>query len=494
VRPVYGLNSIVAIHGLDGHREASWTANNDKLWLRDFLPQHVPSTRILTYGYDAYTVTSSTQTLNSHAENFLARLAAFRMCSDTPKRPIIFIAHNLGGIILKHALIKASHSHKGHMANHKAIAVSTYGILFLGTPHQGTTMMTNPADQLLKLESLSTRTNNILLKHLASNSEWLQQLLSDYNAINAKFCTKCFYEILPTVFPDQSSQIIVPKSSAVILGAVDVEVVGMNKDRNGMTKFRSQSDDDFIFMSFAIQNMIKNALSVVEQQWIEFECNAVSTGVKYKAKRRPSPRFLGQELYLTVLRKFFALDNTQPWRHFLLYGMAGVGKTQICLKFIEEALENDYNYWKIIWVDATDTVTLEDSLASIADDPDVKPTGIERSSAAVLEWLAHSRRKWLLVFDNTDGMNDKVPHYLQQIRMIHVLITSRSTVLSTYVTSYINVQPMDDDNAVSLFQRAARLPKCSDTTITILSKDITRSLGCLPLAVDIAGAAVSTGL
>jgi len=253
--------------------------------------------------------------------------------------------------------------------------------------------MTNPANQLLKLESLSRRTNNILMKHLTSNSEWLQQLLSDYNAISANFCTKCFYEILPRVFPDQSSQIIVPKSSAVIPGAVDVEVVGMNKDHNGMTKFPYQNDDDFNFISSVIRSMIKNALSVVQQQWNEFECHAVSTGVEYKAKLRPSPRFLGQELYLTALRTFFARDNTQAWRHFLLYGMAGVGKTQICLKFIEEALEKDYNYWKIIWVDATDTVTLEDSLASIADDPDVKPTGIERSSAAVLEWLAHNRRK-----------------------------------------------------------------------------------------------------
>ncbi|KAF8510208.1 hypothetical protein BU17DRAFT_55604 [Hysterangium stoloniferum] len=61
----------------------------------------------------------------------------------------------------------------------------------------------------------------------------------------------------------------------------------------------------------------------------------------YRPKLRPSPRFLGQEGYLKILRKFFASDNPQPWRHFLLYGMAGVGKTQICLKFIEEVLAND---------------------------------------------------------------------------------------------------------------------------------------------------------
>ncbi|KAF8499909.1 hypothetical protein BU17DRAFT_59135, partial [Hysterangium stoloniferum] len=61
----------------------------------------------------------------------------------------------------------------------------------------------------------------------------------------------------------------------------------------------------------------------------------------FKAKLRPSPRFLGQEEHLTTLRNFFAPNNPQPWRHFLLYGMAGVGKTQICLKSIEDVLAND---------------------------------------------------------------------------------------------------------------------------------------------------------
>jgi hypothetical protein len=76
--------SIVAIHGFDGHREKSWTADNGKLWLRDFLPQALPTARILTYGYDAYTENSpSEQTLHSHAQNFLARLCMSRGTGDT---------------------------------------------------------------------------------------------------------------------------------------------------------------------------------------------------------------------------------------------------------------------------------------------------------------------------------------------------------------------------------------------------------------------------
>ncbi|KAF8516942.1 hypothetical protein BU17DRAFT_7752, partial [Hysterangium stoloniferum] len=43
--------NMVAIHSFNGHREASFTAENGVLWLRDLLPEVIPSARILTYGY-----------------------------------------------------------------------------------------------------------------------------------------------------------------------------------------------------------------------------------------------------------------------------------------------------------------------------------------------------------------------------------------------------------------------------------------------------------
>jgi hypothetical protein len=113
--------SIVAIHGLDGHPTESWTANG-KLWLRDFLPDKIPHARIMSYGYDAYTRNRqqlSDQTIYDHAEALVAALAARReetnvrhdnshryyillTAMQTQRRPIVFVAHSLGGIVLKY--------------------------------------------------------------------------------------------------------------------------------------------------------------------------------------------------------------------------------------------------------------------------------------------------------------------------------------------------------------------------------------------------------
>ena len=46
---------MVAIHGLGGHHHSTWMATDDKeedkLWLRDFLPKDLPKACIITFAY-----------------------------------------------------------------------------------------------------------------------------------------------------------------------------------------------------------------------------------------------------------------------------------------------------------------------------------------------------------------------------------------------------------------------------------------------------------
>ena len=52
----------------------------------------------------------------------------------------------------------------------------------------------------------------------------------------------------------------------------------------------------------------------------------------------PSNRFTGRTKVIAGLKKHFinANESAQKRKIFLLYGMGGIGKTQICLKFIED--------------------------------------------------------------------------------------------------------------------------------------------------------------
>jgi hypothetical protein len=63
-----------------------------------------------------------------------------------------------------------------------------------------------------------------------------------------------------------------------------------------------------------------------------------SPKIEYKPKAPSSVNFTGRRDYLTKLRSHFGYEPDEPLRRksFLLYGMGGIGKTQICLKFTEE--------------------------------------------------------------------------------------------------------------------------------------------------------------
>ena len=53
----------------------------------------------------------------------------------------------------------------------------------------------------------------------------------------------------------------------------------------------------------------------------------------------PSNRFTGRTEVIAKLKKHFSInpnDSAQKRKSFLLHGMGGIGKTQICLKFVEE--------------------------------------------------------------------------------------------------------------------------------------------------------------
>jgi hypothetical protein len=98
------FHSIVALHGLGGAADTTWTDDNGTFWLYDFLPLDLPRARIMSFGYNAETAFSqSVADISDVADSLLSRLENVRQPHEH-NRPIIFISHSLGGIIVKKVL------------------------------------------------------------------------------------------------------------------------------------------------------------------------------------------------------------------------------------------------------------------------------------------------------------------------------------------------------------------------------------------------------
>ena len=102
-----GLVDIVAIHGLNGHHERTWTAAAPATgvavnWLKDLLPIEVTSARIMSFSYNSTVQFSkSTADISTYADQLLEHLLAARSKGSESSRPILFICHSLGGIVFK---------------------------------------------------------------------------------------------------------------------------------------------------------------------------------------------------------------------------------------------------------------------------------------------------------------------------------------------------------------------------------------------------------
>lgn len=141
---------VVLIHGLNGDPQRSWTAKNGVFWPSDLLPASLKTAHanILVYGYNADVYSSrndrsaSDNFIHHHAQTLVTALTHYRKSEDSMHSPIIWVAHSLGGILTKCALLYSNDLRNEHHQDYRSIFVSTYAIIFLGTPHSGSDIAT----------------------------------------------------------------------------------------------------------------------------------------------------------------------------------------------------------------------------------------------------------------------------------------------------------------------------------------------------------------
>ncbi|CAD6571798.1 MAG: hypothetical protein ASARMPRED_004791 [Alectoria sarmentosa] len=267
---------IVAVHGLNGDAFTTWTSDKGNIcWLnhQDLLPKYMPNARILTWGYNANVTslkgrsTSSDRVLQ-HAQTLVADLQADRALEGAESRPIIFLCHSLGGIVVKRALAYSTSRTASKIAHLHSIYTCTYGLVFFGTPHHGA-RHAHLAHSLQKLAAASLprkalETDAALLRALERDSEVLQDISDHFAPLLPRFCVFFLWEQERSDLKYTRDYVVDESSAAPLVGGT--ERAGIAADHGGMCKFDSKDAPGFRTVVAALRRYGSEAPAVVRER------------------------------------------------------------------------------------------------------------------------------------------------------------------------------------------------------------------------------------
>ncbi|KKP01442.1 hypothetical protein THAR02_06438 [Trichoderma harzianum] len=526
----YHKIDVIALSGLGGHAFGSFKERGGThMWLRDSLPSHLtsetdnrPMARVMIYGYEsAVAYSKSMQNLEDLATTFRSSLLALAAGATT--RPIILIGHSLGGLVIKQTLISLSGS--ANPDDQKLIR-AVYGIIFFGTPHDG-------MDTSSLIPMVGDGPNRFLIDSISRiNSQIISIQQRDfYRSLGKEGDSEvfCFYEtlesptakrvrtlkeyyytlqnIILTEAQDEHGEwkmigptaVLVTKSSATHCRPWEdgpEHICAIPRTHSDMVKF-GPNDPDYKNVWLRIRALSRRAAEVRN--------HLRTTTSKFLVPYRQNPDFVGRSDILDKVKLQFGLgqqseqEPSQPRRRVSLYGLGGVGKTQIALAYAYW-IHDIYPDTSAFWVHASNADRFRAAYASIAEKCEVP--GRENPKADILflvkRWLEEQKNmQWLMIIDNVDDIelffpsqrsDDREAHqqgnqlarYIPDCNHGSILITTRNKQVGAKFdqgSPLIEVTKMTDDEAHQLVQSILKTELSKDDILHLASK-----LEHLPLA------------
>ncbi|KAI3343365.1 hypothetical protein F4824DRAFT_493613 [Ustulina deusta] len=435
--------NIVFVHGLRGHPQTTWehrhieanertaetprkrhrfcaifrphhiasthasvnenSIENNVFWPRDYLLEDVSEAEVWTYGYNADVIGGLFQANNQNSVSQHGRDLAV---------PIVFVAHSLGGIIVKDAIRRS-----------KLFQSRTKLIVFLGTPHRGSSYA-GWGVIASNLASLAFQDSNKgIVRTLEVNSEVLDNIQDEFLRIADSTSIKVhsFQEaraisgvkgLHGKVVDDYSSKVGLPPSLETV-ESIDANHMQIARCKNKTDpQYRAIAGvlKQFICSSILSSDNIRAQESASATQ-IESERGLSSgeTGIGqntsfYKSRHYlPFPknkRFTGRDLILNKLkRKLFTQEDCQK---LAVVGLGGVGKTQVALQLAYWVKDNQPDY-SVFWVPALSDGSFDQAYTEMARRLDIRIKDGEDLKACVRRYLElEMAGKWLLIVDNAD--------------------------------------------------------------------------------------------
>jgi protein SERAC1 len=233
--------SIVAVHGLGGDWEDTWTDDKSgRMWLRDFVPQQLPSARVWSFGYDsAYSLSKSETDIDDAARSLIDGLDGERQHKLAKRRPIIFIAHSLGGIVVKRVSIKLKETLDFELAYNcdkalilandrsdhwKDVRDSAAGAIFFAVPHRGSdaAYWAMLATNVVNFATLGSAGNTNFVKSLTRNSLEFSKISDAFVQLAERFAViRTFYETVKIGNQLVSRILYIPVSVLLMSNVID---------------------------------------------------------------------------------------------------------------------------------------------------------------------------------------------------------------------------------------------------------------------------------
>ncbi|KAK0744092.1 hypothetical protein B0T18DRAFT_196285 [Schizothecium vesticola] len=485
---------VVALSGLGGHAFGSFKERGGThMWLRDSLPYDLaqedtgrPLARVMTHGYESAVARSKNiQNLEDLATSFHHSLLA--LVSGITVKPIILVAHSLGGLIVKQAIITLS---KSKREDDLRLIQAIYGIVFFGVPHNG-------MDISSLLPIVGDRPNRFLIESISRiNSQILSiQQREFHRALGKEGDSEviCFYETLESPTAQEKdgrwamtgpAAVLVTKASATHCrpwedGAEHICAVA--RTHSDMVKFGPQ-DHEYDKARETLRGLVRRGLTKHRRT----RASDASFLVPYNR----NPDFIGRSETLKVLEQHLGFGQRQAklGSRVALYGLGGIGKTQIALA---------YAYWlqeecpevSVFWVHASSAERFHQAYASIAQDRQIP--GHDDPKIDVLSlvktWLqSKDRGQWLMVIDNADdaelfNQQGNLGQFVPECAHGSVLATTRNKVAGSRLTQsgrLIEIGKMDEDESRLLLQGKLEADNRSPDNLSALSSRLEH----LPLA------------
>lgn len=229
---------VIFVHGLDGDKLQTWQyEDDDQSYWPKLLYNDIPTCGIWSFGYDARSsewLHGGTMPIVDRASNF----AAFLRSEGIGDKPIFFVVHSLGGLIVKQMLRS-----RFDRDQDDPIVRQTKGIFFFATPHGGSDV--SGIAQWLKFYRPS-----VLVKELETAAAPLRDLNAWYRANCSRLGirTTVFFETQKTtglMIVDQlssdpgidSAELIPVDANHVEICKVDIESMPFKTVRKHVESF-----------------------------------------------------------------------------------------------------------------------------------------------------------------------------------------------------------------------------------------------------------------